>query len=231
MKIKSFVVILVALAFVFAISCKEKAKETVPAKAEVKAQAANVEKPEAKETEPKAGKEEKGEEAEKGEKEEKEEKAEAGEKEEAAEGKEAVVDLKILPPAVLTAFKTAYPNAVIRGTSKETEKGVTYYEVESVDGKLNRDLLYTADGKAAEIEEAILPADLPAIVQQTLAKEYPGCKIIKAETLTKGDVKQFELSIQVKDTKMGVTIDPTGKIVEKSGGEGKTEKTAKTEKK
>jgi hypothetical protein len=231
MKIKSFVVILVALAFVFAISCKEKAKEAAPAKAEVKAKAANVEKAEAKETEAKAEKAEKGEEVEKGEKEEKEEKAEAGEKEEAIKGKEAVVDLKILPPAVLAAFKTAYPNAVIKGTSKETEKGVTYYEVESVDGKLNRDLLYTADGKAAEIEEAILPADLPAAVQQTLAKEYPGYKIIKAETLTKGDVKQFELSIQVKEKTMGVTIDPAGKIVEKSGAEGKTEKAAKTEKK
>jgi len=76
-------------------------------------------------------------------------KEEDEEKEEAGENK--APDLKILPAAVLDAFKTAYPKAVIKGTSKETEKGVTYYEIESVDGKLNRDLLYTADGKAAEI--------------------------------------------------------------------------------
>ncbi|MCX6561361.1 MAG: hypothetical protein NTZ26_12710, partial [Candidatus Aminicenantes bacterium] len=50
--------------------------------------------------------------------------------------KPAAVDLKILPPAVLKAFQAAYPKAVIKGASKEVEKGVTQYEVESVDGKL-----------------------------------------------------------------------------------------------
>jgi hypothetical protein len=152
------------------------------------------------------------------------EKKEMEEEEEAAEAKEGVVDLKVLPEAVLSAFKAAYPNAVIKGTSKETEKGVTYYEIESVDGTLNRDLLYTADGKAAEIEEAIAASDLPAAVQQTLAKEYPGAKVLKAEKMTKGDQKLFELRIQVKDKKMGVTIDPNGKIVEKTGGTEKAEK-------
>ena len=123
------------------------------------------------------------------------------------------VDLKILPPAVLKAFKTAYPNAVITGASKETENGVTLYEVESIDGKLNRDLLYLADGKVVELEETIAPENLPAPVKQTLAKEYPGAKVLKAEILTKGGAKLFELSIQVKDKTMGVTIDPQGKIV------------------
>jgi len=142
------------------------------------------------------------------------EKKEVEEKEEAEEAKPAAVDLKILPPAVLNAFKTAYPHAVIKGTSKETEKGVTYYEVESVDGKMNRDLLYTADGKAAEIEETIAPGALPAAVTQALAKAYPGYKILKAEDMTKDGQKLFELQIQVKDKKIGVTIDPAGKIIE-----------------
>lgn len=148
------------------------------------------------------------------EKEEMAEKAEAEEKEEAEQAKPAAVDLKILPPAVLAAFMTAYPNAVIKGTSKETQKGVTYYEVESVDGKMNRDLLYTADGKAVEVEVAIVPGALPPAVLQALAKAYPGYEILKAEDLVKGGQKYFELQIQVKDTKIGVTIDPSGKIIE-----------------
>jgi uncharacterized membrane protein YkoI len=147
-------------------------------------------------------------------KEEGEEKEEAEEKREKEEAKPAAVDLKILPPAVLNAFKTAYPHAVIKGTSKETEKGVTYYEVESVDGKMNRDLLYTADGKAAEIEETVSPESLPAAVQQTLAREFPGSKILKAEAMTKDGQKLFELRIQVNDKKKGVTIDPAGKIIQ-----------------
>jgi uncharacterized membrane protein YkoI len=137
-----------------------------------------------------------------------EEKAEEmGEKEE-AEGKE------VLPPTVLDAFKKAYPKAVIRGASKETEKGVTYYEVESVDGKMNRDLLYTADGKAVEVEEAIAPGALPAAVVKALAKAYPGYKILKAEDMLKDGQKLFELEIQVNGKKMGVTLDPAGKIIQ-----------------
>jgi len=113
---------------------------------------------------------------------------------------------------------------VIKGTSKETEKGTTYYEIESVDGTLNRDLLYTADGKAAEIEEAIASSDLPAAVQQTLAKEFPGAIVLKAEKMAKGDQKLFELQIQIKDKKIGVMLDPKGKIIEKSGSAEKAEK-------
>jgi hypothetical protein len=150
-------------------------------------------------------------------KEEAEEKEELGEKaeaEEKGESKLAAVDLKILPLIVLSTFQTDYPHAVIKGTSKETEKGVTYYEVESVDGKMKRDLLYTADGKAVEVEEVIVPGVLPPAVLQALAKAYPGYKILNAEDIVKGDQKFFELQIQVKGKKIGVTIDPSGKISE-----------------
>jgi uncharacterized membrane protein YkoI len=127
--------------------------------------------------------------------------------------RDQAVDLKILPPAVLKAFKMSYPNAVIKGASKEVENGVTQYEVESVDGTINRDLLYLADGKAIEIEESIATENLPVPVKQTLAKEYPGAKVLKAEILTKDGAKMFELSLDLKGKKAGVTIDPQGKIV------------------
>ena len=161
---------------------------------------------------PKWGADDEKEEEKMGEKEEAEENEEA---EEAEEMKAAAgVDLKVLPPAVLKAFKMAYPRAVIKGASKETEKGVTYYEIESVDGKMNRDLLYAADGKAVEVEEAIAPGVLPAAVVKALDKAYPGYKILKAEDLFKDGQKLFELQIQVKDKKIGVTIDPNGKIIQ-----------------
>ncbi|MDD8024978.1 MAG: PepSY-like domain-containing protein [Acidobacteriota bacterium] len=127
--------------------------------------------------------------------------------------KAATVNLKVLPPVVLKAFQAAYPNAVIKGASKETEKGATQYEVESMDGALNRDLLYAADGKILEIEESTAPENLPAPVKQILAKDYAGAKILRAEILTKAGVKSFELAIELKGKKMEVTIDPQGKIV------------------
>jgi hypothetical protein len=64
---------------------------------------------------------------------------------------------KDLPAAVSEAFTKAYPKAVSTGADKEAEKGKTFYEIESLDGTMKRDLLYTPEGKAAEIEEA-LPA-------------------------------------------------------------------------
>jgi hypothetical protein len=143
---------------------------------------------------------------------------EVGEKEEAEEAEEvrtaAGVDLKVLPPAVLAAFQKAYPKAVIKGASKEIEKGQTYYEIESVDGKMNRDLLYAADGKVVEVEEAVAHGALPAAVLKALDKAYPGYKIVKAEELRKDGQRFFELQLQVKDKKVDVTVDPSGKIVQ-----------------
>jgi hypothetical protein len=213
MKWRILLVLFVAAAFLFSVSCKEKEGAEGPEKAEVKAKTESVEKGEKAEISEKAEKAEIGEKEEKEEEEEEEnEKAEAGEKEEATR---PALDLKVLPEAVLSAFKAAYPNAVIKAASKEVENGVTQYEIESLDGTLARDLLYAPDGKVIEVEEAIAAKDLPAVVVATLAKEYPGYEFVKAETLTKGAVKQFEISIKVKDKTLGVTIDPTGKIVEK----------------
>jgi hypothetical protein len=56
------------------------------------------------------------------------------------------------PAAVLSAFKKAYPDAVIMSTDKELTGGKTYYEVESVDGSTRRDLLYLPDGTVYEKE-------------------------------------------------------------------------------
>ena len=49
---------------------------------------------------------------------------------------------------------------------------------------------------------------------KALAKTYPDYKILKAEDMVKGGQKYVELQIQVKDKKIGVTIDPSGKIIE-----------------
>jgi hypothetical protein len=195
MRARNLLVLLVAGIFVFAVSCKKKAEKPAAETSKIKAQMETVEKAESEESEAE----------------------EQGEKEEGAEVQEAKVDLSALPEAVLSAFKTAYPDAVIKGASQETEQGVTYYEVESVEGTLHRDLLYAADGKAVEIEESMATTDMPAAVQETLAKEYPEAKVLKSEKLTKGDIVQYEMQIQVGEKTIELTIDPTGKIVEKSG--------------
>ena len=89
--------------------------------------------------------------------------------------------VKDLPAAVTAAFQRAYPNAKIKGSSKEVENGKTLYEVESVDGRINRDLLYNEDGTCAEIEETVPVKALPSEVADALKKNFPTGKVMKSE--------------------------------------------------
>jgi hypothetical protein len=120
-----------------------------------------------------------------------------------------------IPVVILQAFKQAYPNAMIKASSKETEKGKVVYEIESVDGTLNRDLLYSPDGKVLEIEETIPSATLPMAITQSIAKEYPKSEIKKAEKVTVGEIITYELVVSSANRAYSITLDPNGKILEK----------------
>lgn len=117
-----------------------------------------------------------------------------------------------LPEAVTKAFKAAYPEAVIKGTSKESENGKTVYEVESVDKGLNRDLVYAADGSVLECEEQITQADIPAPVAAALKQAYPKATITKAERTTRGQVSQYDLTLKGAP-KREASFFPDGKAV------------------
>lgn len=119
---------------------------------------------------------------------------------------------KDLPKAVLEAFQKSYPHATIKGTSTEREGGVTFFEIESIDGSTHRDLLYKKDGTVAEIEEAVEPGSLPAGVKAALNKKYPGYKVTKAEKTTRGSVKDLEVLISKGKTRREIVFDESGKI-------------------
>jgi hypothetical protein len=126
---------------------------------------------------------------------------------------ETKITKKDLPKAILSAFEKAYPKATIKGLSSELEEGKTYFEIESVDGKISRDLLYLADGTVVEIEEGVSTADLPSAVKATLQKEYPKGKVVKAEKTTKGDAVTYEMKVSSGKTHAELVIDPAGKVI------------------
>jgi uncharacterized membrane protein YkoI len=134
---------------------------------------------------------------------------------------EKKLSAKQLPAAVQAAFHKAYPAATIKGASSEVENGKTVYEVESVDGKINRDLLYSEDGSVVEIEETIALKALPDEVSKALKTETGKGKVLKAEKLTKGATIQYEFVVGSGKNKREVVIDPTGKIVKASKAEEK----------
>ena len=143
---------------------------------------------------------------------------------------EKKIDKKDLPKAVVESFHKSYPNAEIKGASTEKENGKTYYEIESMDGTQGRDLLYTKDGKIAEIEETLAAEHVPDFVKNSLMKKYPKSTIHKVEKLTKGKKISFEAVVEHDGKKSEVVLDSKGKIQkmkkeneEKEGKESKEE--------
>ncbi len=130
-----------------------------------------------------------------------------------AQEKKNKMTKKDLPPAVLAAFEKEYPHAEIKGVGKEKEKGAMYYEIESMDGKIKRDLLYTPEGKKAEAEEVVTMAAVPANVKETLAREYPKGKVEKSEKVMRDTLTVYEFHVKVESKTHEVTIDATGKLL------------------
>jgi hypothetical protein len=137
---------------------------------------------------------------------------------------EKKIGKKDLPAAVLEAFSKAYPHAKIKGTSTEVEKGTTYYEIESMDGKQARDILYLADGTASEIEEAVSPAALPAPVKTAVTAEFAKAQISKAERVQKGAEISYEVHVKLGSKTGSISVDQSGKVLEKSPLKAKKEK-------
>lgn len=119
---------------------------------------------------------------------------------------------KDLPAPVLAAFQKAYPTAKLKACSSEQKDGKTCYELESKDGKTDRDLIYAADGSVMEIEEGLSAGSLPETVKKAVAEQYPKAAIKKAEKLTKGSEVSYEIVVKDGKKKMELVFDAEGKL-------------------
>jgi hypothetical protein len=127
---------------------------------------------------------------------------------------EKKIGKKDVPTAVQRAFEATYPNATVKAYARETEDEKTFYELEPVDGTTKRDLLYTLEGKAAEIEETVTLKDLPEVVAKAFAMESPKMKPTRIEKVTVGEKVTFEFSMGKGKTEL--VMDPTGVVVKHS---------------
>jgi len=130
----------------------------------------------------------------------------------AQEAPEKKVNNKNVPGAVTAAAAKAFPNARIKGWSKETEDGKTFYEAEMVEGQTKRDVMFLPDGKIDLVEEEIVNTSIPAAVQSALKSRYPRAEIQLAEKLTKDGTVQYELHLK-KAPKKEIVFTPDGKFV------------------
>ena len=130
-----------------------------------------------------------------------------------AVAQEKKITAKDVPAAVMSAFKTAYPKATIRGYAREKEHGKVFYEIESREGTTTRDVLFNPDGTVAEIEESVAATDLPAEVQQAIKGKYPKAIITRAERTTAGDKVSYEIVARQGKKRVTIEFDSSGKVL------------------
>src|SRR5713226_9051262 len=73
-----------------------------------------------------------------------------------------------LPPAVEKTVAAQSAGATVKGFSKETEKGQTYYEAEMIVNGHTKDILIDTNGAIVEVEEQVAIEALPAEVKAGL---------------------------------------------------------------
>ncbi len=123
---------------------------------------------------------------------------------------------KDLPAPILAAFQRSYPAAKLKACSRERRAGKTCYELESRDGKTERDLIYAEDGSVLEIEESLDPAMLPVAVKKGAAGKYPKASMQKGEKLIKGDEVCYEIVVKHGKQKVELTFDAQGSLKAKA---------------
>lgn len=124
------------------------------------------------------------------------------------------IDCKQVPAPVMTVFKETYPTATVKGCAREADDDKTLYEIESVDGDANRDVVYDDDGQVIVIEELMNTASLPEPVQQAVREKAPKGEIEVAKKLTRGASVSYELQIHDAGTSKEIVFDPKGNELE-----------------
>ena len=122
-----------------------------------------------------------------------------------------------VPKTVIDAFKSAYPNATVRGYAKEKENGKLFYEIESKDGATMRDVLYNPDGSVAEVEETVATGDLPTAAQELIHTKYSKAVVTRAEKTTQGSKVEYEVSARRGKQRISLVFDSNGQVVKPKG--------------
>jgi hypothetical protein len=115
--------------------------------------------------------------------------------------------VKDLPAAVQKTVQETLKGAEIKNISKEVEKGVTQYEVESMLNGKHRDFNVDAKGKLVVVEEEVDIASIPAAAKAAIEKKVAGGKLGMVETVNKGDgATLYEAAYTSKAGKKGAVL-------------------------
>jgi hypothetical protein len=119
--------------------------------------------------------------------------------------------VKDLPAAVQKTVQEQAQGAEIKNISKETENGVTQYEVETVLNGKHRDFNVDTKGALVEVEEETSIDAIPAPAKAAILKKVGDGKLGMVETMTKGAATMYEAAYTTKaGKKLEVLVKPDG---------------------
>ena len=134
----------------------------------------------------------------------------------AVSARETEISRRDVPPVVLAAFDKAYPSAKVLEWEKEIHSGKLYYEAETVDGKVPRNILYSPDGTVAQVEEKIAASEVPAAVVQGVTRQDPNATISTAAKVTHNGVMEYALNLKGANQKR-VVMSADGTVASSEG--------------
>lgn len=128
-----------------------------------------------------------------------------------------------IPKSVLESFNKLYPNSNILGYDVETKDGQTFYEIESKQGTLKRDVKFNESGNLIETEESMNVKDLSSNIVAAINSQYPKSEITKSEKITTGSEVSYEVTIKSKKKKIELVLNSNGEILKTKGADNESE--------
>jgi hypothetical protein len=134
-----------------------------------------------------------------------------------------------VPAEVLKAFEAAFPKVEVNAYLTESEDSTTFYEFETVEGTIKRDILYKADGTLVEVEEILTPETVPIEIAKAVTTNMHKAQILGGEKTTKGSEITYEIKIKAGKKTGKVVLSADGKIIKKEMKKAKKEKKEENE--
>lgn len=119
--------------------------------------------------------------------------------------------LKELPPAVQKTVEAESKGAEIKNIGKETEKGITQYEVETMLNGKHRDFNVDSKGALLVVEEESSIDVFPPAAKAAIMKKVGDGKLGMVEVVKKGTETMYEAAYTTKaGKKHGVLVKADG---------------------
>lgn len=129
---------------------------------------------------------------------------------------EKPVKMKDLSAAVRATAEKQSKGAKIRGLTKETDNGQTFYEVSLLVGGHIKDVLIDESGNVVEIEEQVALKSLPPAARAEIVKQAGRGRILNVESITKDSaIVAYEAHVRTAGKISEVKVSPDGKALSK----------------